>query len=286
MKTKFETGISFEKSRIFPRKYRNLRNISHWHREHELVYVEEGSASVMEDGNFLTLNKGECAFLCSEVIHSIQSENGAITIVAKLDADYFDGIVGRKRPISPVLTHDYNLSAVFDELFSELSDDLEFNGIIADSLARRLVAQIFRTEKTAEISVPQRSSSEKYKSLLDLITERYADITFDDAAEYMHFSKPYFSKFFYQHAGVTFTEYLNMIRVNAAAELVLDGKLTVTEISRRCGFNTIRNFNRVFKAVTGYAPSELPRGYDLIHNLKKYAENGFDPTLNCTEVLA
>ena len=84
---------------------------------------------------------------------------------------------------------------------------------------------------------------------------------------------------------MTFTQYLNFLKVSAAIEKILDGKLSMTEISIACGFGTIRNFNRVFKAFTGYSPKNLPLNYTLIYNFKDFSSNGFDPTLNCTEII-
>lgn len=102
---------------------------------------------------------------------------------------------------------------------------------------------------------------------------------------HMHFSRPYFSKYFVTHTGMTFSHYLNTVRVAHAAELLREEKHTVTEISGLCGFNTIRNFNRVFRDLTGYTPSNLPKDYTFTYLLKEYADSGFDPTLAGTEVL-
>lgn len=285
MKTKFEKGIAFKKAHIFPCKYKNLQNIPHWHKEHELVFVQAGSVSVMENGNSFTLSAGTAAFLHSETVHSIQSAPDAVTVVAKVDAAYFQKLIGDKTLRSPVLEHDYDLPALFTELFAELKEGCEYGGIVADSIATKLLAQIFRQESIGAPGTARKDTAERYKSLLDLIATDHAYITFEDAADYMHFSKPYFSEFFYNHAGMTFTRYLNMIKISFATERVLEGKLSITEISKACGFNTIRNFNRVFKELTGYTPNRLPKDYNFIHNLKEYTDSGFDPTLNCSEIL-
>ena len=62
-------------------------------------------------------------------------------------------------------------------------------------------------------------------------------------------------------------------------------KMNMTEISISCGFGTIRNFNRVFKSLTGYSPKSLPSNYAYIYNFKDTDEKSFDPTLNCTEII-
>lgn len=40
-------------------------------------------------------------------------------------------------------------------------------------------------------------------------------------------------------------------------------KTSITDVSVRCGFNTIRNFNRAFRDITGYSPRTLPEDYEL-----------------------
>ena len=97
-------------------------------------------------------------------------------------------------------------------------------------------------------------------------------------------SDAYFSRFFKKISGMTFSQYLNHIRVNKAIDLIRSGEQSMTEISRLCGFDTIRNFNRVFRQITGYSPRELPDGYTL--NLRSNSNNNqqFDPTIT-TSVL-
>lgn len=284
MKTQFEKGITFERGHIFPRRYRNLQNLPHWHREHELVLVESGVATVMADGNFFTLLTGDGAFLYSEAIHSIRAEEGAVVTVAKIDAAHFRPLLGEHMLQSPVLTKDHGTKKAMDALFAELSAPDGYSGAVADAIATRLLAEMLRREALTERE-GESDTAERYKALMDLIHREYADLTFDEAARFMHFSHPYFSKFFLSRTGMTFTQYLNTIRISFAVERLSAGDTTVTEVSQSCGFNTIRNFNRVFKALTGYTPATLPRGYAFIRNIRDYTDTGFDPTLGCTEVL-
>ena len=286
MKTTFEKSISFQQAHIFPQIYQSLQNIPHWHKEHELVLVKRGNVTLTVNGSSFFLRAGMCAFVQSEDMHSITGEADSVTVVSKLDADHFHRITKDRRLQCPVLSRSYGIREHIEAILTELKEKQEFCGMIADCIATQLLARIFRQEELKEgDTAAHRQSDKKYKSLLELIAKNYADITFDDAAGFMHFSRPYFSKYFYQRSGMTFTRYLNMIKISFATEKVIEGKMTITEISQSCGFNTIRNFNRVFKEMTGYPPNSLPKNYNFIHNLREYADNGFDPTLNGTVVL-
>ena len=48
-----------------------------------------------------------------------------------------------------------------------------------------------------------------------------------------------------------------MIRVEKAADLLRTSNDKITDIAFNCGFNNVRTFNRVFKEMTGYTPTEF-----------------------------
>ena len=284
MKIKFEKAVDFGSAHILPRTYKNLRNLPHWHREHELIFVESGEIELSANGVAYRLTQGNAAFLHSEDIHGIASLDNAVVTVVKADDAYFKRIVDTKRLSAPVLRGDYMLEDFFAEVFAELKGPKEYGELIADGAATKLFSLIFRQERT-EARPSRVNATEQYKHLLDKISREYPYITFGDAAEFMHFSKPYFSEFFCARTGASFTYYLNTVKIAAAVEQVTEGKSSITEISKACGFNTIRNFNRVFKELTGYTPRTLPKDYRFIRSLKEYKDNGFDPTLHGSEIL-
>lgn len=51
-----------------------------------------------------------------------------------------------------------------------------------------------------------------------------------------------------------FASFVNKYRIQFVCELLKDTNDDVTQIAMKCGFSTIRNFNRVFKNETGQTP--------------------------------
>lgn len=51
--------------------------------------------------------------------------------------------------------------------------------------------------------------------------------------------------------------YILLLRINKAKELLLESNLYVFEISQQVGFNDTSYFNRTFKRITGYTPNEF-----------------------------
>lgn len=281
----------FEKQPVWNRahtsicKYKNLLNLPHWHLEHEIVYVPEGRAELTVNNMPLQMRKGMCAFVMGGELHYIKSDSESIVGIIKIDEAHVRNIIGQKYLLSPVLSGDYDIEKIFSELFEELKSGKEYCEMISDSIITKLTAEIFRSEGFQENKSYSPNANLKDKMLLEYIAENYSNITFDDAARYINFSRAYFSKYFCRLSGMTFTHYLNMLKVSSAADMIQRRKMSMTEISIECGFGTIRNFNRVFKKITGYTPKHLPSDFALIHNAGVVPAAGFDPTVNCTEVL-
>ena len=53
-----------------------------------------------------------------------------------------------------------------------------------------------------------------------------------------------------------FASFVNKYRIQFACELPKNSDEDVTQIAMKCGFSTIRNFNRVFKNETGQTPKD------------------------------
>ena len=49
-------------------------------------------------------------------------------------------------------------------------------------------------------------------------------------------------------------EYVNLIRVDKACQLILREEVSMMDAGVRVGFQTVTSFNRNFKRITGYTP--------------------------------
>ena len=59
--------------------------------------------------------------------------------------------------------------------------------------------------------------------------------------------------------GMTFTDYLNRVRVEECCRLLRFSDRSITSIARECGFESFSSFNRQFRRVTACAPGEWRR---------------------------
>ena len=81
------------------------------------------------------------------------------------------------------------------------------------------------------------------------------DLSLSEVARAVNMSAFYFCKMFKQATGLTFTDYLARIRVEKVKNLLLDPHKRVSEAAFAAGFQSLSQFNRVFRKVAGEAPS-------------------------------
>ncbi|WP_169088917.1 response regulator transcription factor [Paenibacillus sp. PL91] len=98
--------------------------------------------------------------------------------------------------------------------------------------------------------------------LLHFIQEHYAEpLSLTEIAKHFHFNPSYLSSYFTSHNKEGFSEYLNKIRVEKAAELLQQDTASISEISGMVGYSDHSYFTKVFKKLTGLSPSHYRKQY-------------------------
>lgn len=265
--------------RVWIGKYVNLNNLPHWHYDCEIVFVEQGQALVSVDGKKLFLTAGQGAFINSRRIHYIQAEQDSVLAFLLYDNKLTDGITDKYLLKNPLLNNLQEFAKIYDEISAEFKNKQVFYSQLVNQLVVSFVISIFRSDEAA-LEENNKQNNNMFWQLLEDVDDKYAFYTFDKAVDFMALSAPYFSKKFHSVFGMTFSQYLNLVRVEKAIELMRNNvdNLSVTEIALLCGFDTIRNFNRVFVSITGYSPRRLPDSYDITVSHQINNSTVFNPT--------
>lgn len=87
------------------------------------------------------------------------------------------------------------------------------------------------------------------------------DLSLDTVADLAGMTSPAFCRYFKARANKTFSEFVSEVRIGHACKLLMNGKLSITQISFESGFRTLSNFNRQFKDITGQTPSTYVKTY-------------------------
>ncbi len=100
-----------------------------------------------------------------------------------------------------------------------------------------------------------RSKVERLQRVLSFLDEHWEEpIKLSEVARVAALHPQSLSRFFGQHLGMSFQEYLLQLRVSHAARWLIETDRTVSDIAFSCGFNNLSNFNAQFKRIKGRPP--------------------------------
>ena len=121
--------------------------------------------------------------------------------------------------------------------------------------ARELSSSSFARVQTS-------TESRRVAKVKDYIAAHYIEeIRLEQMSSMVSMSPTAFSRFFKLRTGKTLAEYIVDIRLGHAARKLIDTNEAVSQIGFSCGFNTLTNFNRLFKKRKGCSPTEFREKY-------------------------
>lgn len=274
-----------ENEKVWVGKYQNSHNISHWHNDCELIYVCQGEIEIMNNKTLYSLTKDQAFFIESEKIHNMHAKNeNTIIMIIVFDNNIVKNILKDYELVCPILSNNYNIDSIYQKLYHELINKSFLYEITTENIIKDLIINILRNEKIKPKS-KEKTIDINLMKLINDIENSFLDYTLSKAAEIMGMNTSYFSRFFHNTIGIPFSKYLNCIKIENAVEMIKENNKNITEIALTCGFQTIRNFNRIFKDYTGYCPTQIPNNYNFNGLKNKKSSNSMNPTLSSSKLI-
>lgn len=130
------------------------------------------------------------------------------------------------------------------------------------------ILEILASSEDYEVLAKQKILGQNFKDnmrmniIYEFILSNFAQkITVKDVAEQVNMSEGAFCRYFKKKTRKTFISFLNEVKIGCASKLLLEENLNVTQICYESGFENISNFNRQFKSITKFTPSEYKMQY-------------------------
>lgn len=123
------------------------------------------------------------------------------------------------------------------------------------------------SELAARMSViPEMGEPDAISRSRKYIREHSDDrITLDQVASVANMSASHFCRVFKKATDMNFSEYVARVRVERAKEMLMESNYTMTHVAYDTGFNSVTDFNRTFKKITGETPSGFRKRSAAIH---------------------
>lgn len=141
-------------------------------------------------------------------------------------------------------------------IFREMEDKQEFYVDSVEGLLKTLMIQIFRMNSSQVHGVKTVSSKgSMIAHALDYISKHYMEeMKVGDLADVCHISETHFRRIFKESMNMSVVEYINLVRIQAACELLKKTNGSMEDIAQTVGFETTSTFNRNFKRILGISP--------------------------------
>ncbi|MDR1438541.1 MAG: AraC family transcriptional regulator, partial [Clostridiales bacterium] len=121
------------------------------------------------------------------------------------------------------------------------------------------VAAAFEALAASMASRKKSHNRELEQGVIAYIDENFTNssLTLVMVADRFSISETYLSFFFHEQTGMTFSRYLEKLRIDRASGLLQKGGLTIYQIAEAVGYNSAQSFRRAFKRVTNVNPSDI-----------------------------
>lgn len=101
----------------------------------------------------------------------------------------------------------------------------------------------------------------------ELISQNLSkDWTLQEMAKLSGYSVSHFSSLYVQRFGLSPKADLIQSRIQLARQLLYYSELSITEISKQCGFQSIYYFSKCFKETVGMSPSEYVKQMSAVRD--------------------
>ncbi len=153
----------------------------------------------------------------------------------------------------------YNLITTISEIEDRFEALMMFLRIL-HILSKEDGARALATSAYAKVKIED--DSRRVLKVKNYINENYMyELKLETLADIANMSQSAFSRFFKLHTGRTLSEYIIETRLGFATRMLLDTQESIANISFKCGYNNLSNFNRIFKRKKDCSPSEFREKY-------------------------
>ncbi len=248
----------------------------HTHNYVELVYMCKGETLHRLNGTEVRIKEGELLFLNPNTVQEISAAGkDDIAINFIILPEFFDTtlkmIGGEENQLRDFLVGVLKSSrSGIGYLHFKVSDVLPIQNLVENLIWTLVNKQVNKRSinqytmgvlflqlmnYTDKVDMGNDMSEQKVMlSVLRYVEENYREGELTNLAEMMHYDLSWLSRLIKKQTGKTFTELMQVKRLNQAAFLLKSTNLTVVDVCQRVGYENISYFHRLFNKAFGMTP--------------------------------
>lgn len=159
-----------------------------------------------------------------------------------------------------VLDRDENpsLERLIYSILEEAREERPYSNRMVHFYVDALLTEIMRLNKEMPYypyEPSKKNTMEQIAKALAYVEEHYMEnIKVEDLSKACNMSETHFRRTFEEYINMTPVEYVNLVRIQKACEILKKSGDSMESIAIKCGFATISTFNRNFKKFLGTSP--------------------------------
>ncbi len=253
----------------------------HQHSFFELAYVLSGSAVHWLDGQERVISKGDYMIIDYDANHNYVKNGEDFELINCLFlSELIDKTLKNRRNFNDIVNNymiKLNNSVVnISPANSIFSDD---DGYVGELLKRCLwefdnkqagYEEIIRSKLIEIIILTMRKNENSHPVSLDPVCEFIIKYTSENMlqrdilksiSEELNYSTSYLSRRFKKNMEISFSEYVQKLRIEQSMCLLGNTDKKITEIATICGYSDMKFFNSIFKKNVGMTPRQFRKEF-------------------------
>ena len=246
----------------------------HRHSCLEITIPIEKSYTYIFDDRTIILKEKEILFVPPDMLHKIAGTKSGIRFIYLFNVDFLKGFFDysefQKLIKEPLLitpdTHPDIYSLIFEK-FMEINDLYFFYSTTVKEISifgklMDVFGMLMKKDYSDSLAVIQNDKQRevyiKFKTLAEWLAMHSSEnISMDEAATHVGYSKFHFARLFKEYTGMTFNDYQTMLKLKEVERQLADTDLQISDIAMSCGFNNLTSLSRCFKKQYGCSPSQF-----------------------------
>ncbi|WP_299089981.1 AraC family transcriptional regulator [uncultured Metabacillus sp.] len=260
----------------------------HTHKEVEIMYVIDGTCTVVAEKKSVAMKKGDFILLDSNIPHRLIVDQQSPCRMLNIEFSFIKktgcfpsikDLANQNKKFATFLSlnRPYIVLKDTNEIYHTLKNlvlELDKKESDKDIMIQLHLAQLFMqlaritAEEMKETHTHYQANVYVNKTIKYLHHNYDCDIQVKDVGQAVNLHPGYLHRIFKQQTGSTIMEYLTSLRMEKAKMLLADTEIPVTEICFYIGINSRQYFSALFKKHTTQTPLEYRRAFE--QNIAKF----------------
>lgn len=229
----------------------------HFHKNLELIYVVKGKVKCIINNTEYILKAGNYGLCLPYDIHSYIPESDTLYWVGVFSEDY----------VRLFANHIRGKSA--DGFVFKCPESTDY--MLQNTLINETAPSVYILKGClyavcdaflSDVSIVEDLNDKKTNitHIVQYISENHTkNITLKDISKLLGYDYNYISRYFHSTFNMSFTNFLNIYRLETAIRLLEETDKKITDIALESGFQSVRSFNHTFRLKFNISPSEYKK---------------------------